>query len=344
MVTSALAPSTYQSYKQKIQKFARFCTEQGKHLLDCNTEDVMRYVSWLAHEGKVAADSLQPYLSAINGLYRDLGLEQIATGDLLRRQIMGFQGMQVQFRAFNRVATPAQVMYNILCSAAFILQEAQLPSMVALRLSRACLSTVVAFLFFARPSANANILCADLVLTSAPQPGIQLLPRGTKGKSKVQPHKLAPLFVPAAVFTAPIGGLPPVDLYGLVVKYVQLRDSCFKGKAPVHMWAVPGDKNITRYTAKHQNSWLKTALNLTLNFPPPGYHWQGHSMRKGAASAASAAGVPLPKICHYGGWSVTSGAVSKHYIDPTCPPTPAGSFFFSWLAQGPPGPVAVPAS
>ena len=75
MVTSALAPSTYQSYKQKIQKFARFCTEQGKHLLDCNTEDVMRYVSWLAHEGKVAADSLQPYLSAINALYRDLGLE-----------------------------------------------------------------------------------------------------------------------------------------------------------------------------------------------------------------------------------------------------------------------------
>jgi hypothetical protein len=201
----------------------------------------------------------------------------------------------------------------------------------------------MAFLFFARPSASANTLNADLVITPAPQVGIQLLPRETKGKGRVQPHKLAPLFVPGAVFTNPVGGLPPVDLVALLVEYRQLRDRCFGGQAPVHMWAVPGE-DVPRYRSKHMNVWLKTALNLTLKFPPPGYTWTGHSMRKGAASAASAAGVPLPKICHYGGWSVTSGVVSRDYIDPTYPITPAGSFFFSWLAQGIPATVAVPAS
>jgi len=156
LLTSALSPTTYQSYKQKIQKFARFCVEQGKVLLDCSQLDVVRYVAWLAVEGRVAADSLQPYLSAINRLYQDLGLPAIATGPLVCSAVKGLQGLQTPLvpRALTRAAIPAQVIYDMLTSAAFSLHSVELEPLVALRTARACLATVIAFLFFARPGAK----------------------------------------------------------------------------------------------------------------------------------------------------------------------------------------------
>lgn len=345
LLTSALSPSTYQSYHQKLNKFARFCAEQGKLLLECSTHDVLRYVAWLAREGRVAADSIQPYLSAINRLYQDLGLPVIASGPLVTAAVKGLQGMQQPAvpRELERAPIPAQVVYDMLVTASHILDSVVIDGLAQLRLARACLATIVAFLFFARPGANANVLDADLVVVTEPHRGIQLLPRGTKGKGRVQAHKLTPLFVPSAVFTNPAHTLPPVDLAALLVKFKQLRNSAFGGQAPVHMWSVPGEQ-VSVYGSTHQTTWLQTALTLTLHSPPSGHTWTGHSMRKGAASAASAVGVPHPKICYYGGWAVASNVMAKHYIDPTCPVTPAASFFFSWLAQGPPAPVAVAAS
>lgn len=344
LLTSALAPSTYDSYGQKLQKFARFCHTQGKDLLACSQLDIVRYVAWLAREGRVAADSMQPYLSAINRLYQDLGLPPVALGQLVTSAVRGLQGLQspVVPRALTRSPIPAQVIYDMLTSAQFALDSVQLEPLVKLRLARACLATVMAFLFFARPGANASMLNANLVVTPEPLVGIQLLPVGTKGKGRVQPHKLSPLFVPATVFTQAQGGVAPLDLVGLVAKFKQLRDGSFGGQAPVHMWALPGEQ-CTDFGVKQQNAWLQTALTLVLTFPPSGHTWTGHSMRKGAASAASAVGVPLPKICHYGGWSVTSSVVVKDYVDPTYPVTPAACFFFSWLAQGTHATVAVPA-
>lgn len=343
-LTAALSPGTYQSYGQKLKKFARFCEQHGKSLTACTTHDILRYVAWLAHEGQVSADSMQPYLSAINKLYQDLGLPAIASGHLVSNTVKGFLGMQKRLvpRALTRSPISAQVIYDMLAPAAFALHSPNLPLLVKLRAARACLATVLAFVFFARPGAHANLLDADLVITSQPQAGIQLLPRGTKGKGRVPAHRLAPLFVPAEVFTAPRCGLAPVDLVALLAEFKQLRDSSFGDKTPVHMWALPGEDSVS-FSSQHQTAWLQHALWLASHSPPPGYTWTGHSMRKGAASAASAVGVPLPKICHYGGWSVTSYVVVRDYIDPTYPVTPAALFFFSWLTQGTCATVAVPA-
>ena len=300
---------------KKSENLPGFRSEQGKLLLDCSQLDVVRFVAWLR-----------------------------ASGQLVCSAVKGLQGLQAPLvpRDLTRAAIPAQVIYDMLISADFSLRSVELEPLVALRTARACLATVIAFLFFARPGANARTLNADLVVTSTPQVGIQLLPRGRKGQGRLQPHKLAPLFVPADKLK-PLGGLPHVDLPALLVKFKQLRDNSFGGRTPVHLWALPGEQ-ARHFGPRSQNAWLKTALALTVNSPPPGHTWTGHSMRKGAASAASAAGVPLPKICHYGGWSVTSDVVSRDYIDPTYPVTPAGSFFFSWLAPGNFSLVAGPAS
>eukprot|EP00873_Tetraselmis_striata_P038096 jgi/Tetstr1/458360/TSEL_044799.t1 len=46
---------------------------------------VARYIAWRGFRGTVKAASLQPYLSAINGFYRDHGAEPVAQSDLISK-------------------------------------------------------------------------------------------------------------------------------------------------------------------------------------------------------------------------------------------------------------------
>lgn len=331
LISSSLAPNTYRSYDQKLQKFAMFCNKQGKQILDCELSDVLRYVAWLAEEGRVAADSIQPYLSAINKLYLDLGLPAIASGRWVKNAVRGmhFQQRLAVPHGLYRTAIPAVVIYDILTHLPVVL-SADCSLLDRLKRARACLVTVMAFLFCARPGAMAQLLDSHLVVTPGPSSAILLTPWKTKGQAHVQPHLVEPVAIPAAAFTAPSVQLNPVDIAALVQQYKVLRNFSLQGQVPEHMWALPGE-GTHKYSAKHVDAWLEQALQLTDHQPPAGYNWTGHSMRKGAASAAAAAGVPLSKIRYLGGWSAQSITVEKTYIDPTCPASPAGTFFFSWL-------------
>lgn len=343
LISSALEPNTYASYGQKIQKFTRFCDEHGLNLLNCQTTDVLRYVAWLGAEGRIAADSVQPYLSAINRLYQDLGLPAIASGPLVVQVVKGLHGMQkpVVTVPLVRSPIPAQVIYDIFASAVHALYSDHCTEPGLLRMARACLATGTAFLFFARPGSFAKLLDADLVITPGPSVCIQLLPRGVKGRARVQPHRLLPLSIPAVAFTNPTCGLAPLDIAGMLARFKQLRNDAFGGQPPQYMWALPGEPCV--FGSRQQTAWLEAACLLTCHFPPVGFKWTGHSMRKGAASAASAAGVPFPKICHFGGWAHASKVLVERYIDPTYPASAAGSFFFGWLSQGTYASVAVAA-
>jgi hypothetical protein len=42
-----------------------------------------RYVAWLGKLGTVKTSSLQPYMSAIDGFFKDHGLEAVALGALV---------------------------------------------------------------------------------------------------------------------------------------------------------------------------------------------------------------------------------------------------------------------
>eukprot|EP00873_Tetraselmis_striata_P013253 jgi/Tetstr1/433517/TSEL_022786.t1 len=54
-------------------------------------------------------------------------------------------------------------------------------------------------------------------------------------------------------------------------------------------------------------------------------------LRKGAASAANAIGVPLSHIRYQGGWATNSDVVLD-YIDPNVLPSPGAWFFFGHIA------------
>ncbi len=51
--------------------FLKFCELYSIVPLDVSPVDVSRYISWLGERGKVAATSMQPYLSAINMFLQD---------------------------------------------------------------------------------------------------------------------------------------------------------------------------------------------------------------------------------------------------------------------------------
>eukprot|EP00873_Tetraselmis_striata_P038229 jgi/Tetstr1/458493/TSEL_044899.t1 len=48
---------------------------------------VVRYIAWQGLRGTAKAGSLQPYVSEINGFYRDYGAEPVAQGDLISKLV-----------------------------------------------------------------------------------------------------------------------------------------------------------------------------------------------------------------------------------------------------------------
>ena len=64
--------------------------------------------------------------------------------------------------------------------------------------------------------------------------------------------------------------------------------------------------------------------------PPAGRKYTLHCVRAGAASAANALDISLPKIRRFGGWSLKSD-VPLDYIDPSCPYSAEAQRFFGWI-------------
>eukprot|EP00873_Tetraselmis_striata_P015897 jgi/Tetstr1/436161/TSEL_025007.t1 len=79
------AKTTATTYGTAIRPFLQFFAEQGVPPLGGTAATVARYIAWQGLRGTVKAASLQPYLSAINGLYCDHGAEPVAQGDLISK-------------------------------------------------------------------------------------------------------------------------------------------------------------------------------------------------------------------------------------------------------------------
>jgi hypothetical protein len=106
----ALAPTTAGSYGGHVARFVRFCAAQPDRPppLPATTDTVLR---WLAGDvcvgNRVQAESLQPYLSAINRVHRDMGLEEPAVGHLIQSYKSGLAHTQTsRGRQAERVYLP----------------------------------------------------------------------------------------------------------------------------------------------------------------------------------------------------------------------------------------------
>jgi hypothetical protein len=97
-------------------------------------------------------------------------------------------------------------------------------------------------------------------------------------------------------------------------------------------WSLsPVEASAEWKAASTLSTWLALALRAINTSAPACFKWSSQSLRKGAASAASCIGAPLPVIKYIGN-SVTEGK----YIDPTMTPSPTARRFFGWLAPSAP--------
>jgi hypothetical protein len=83
LLTGSLASTTYNNYGTGMRRFTIFCNGEGVTPLEATAADMLRITSWLALSGTIAANSLQPYFSAINKFFHDHMKEQVALGPLL---------------------------------------------------------------------------------------------------------------------------------------------------------------------------------------------------------------------------------------------------------------------
>eukprot|EP00873_Tetraselmis_striata_P012256 jgi/Tetstr1/432520/TSEL_021893.t1 len=92
----AVPETTARTYGSAIRPFLQFCAEQSVPHLGGTAATVARYIAWQGLRGTVKTASLQPYLSAINGFYRDHGAEPVAQGDLISKVRKGLAASQVE--------------------------------------------------------------------------------------------------------------------------------------------------------------------------------------------------------------------------------------------------------
>eukprot|EP00873_Tetraselmis_striata_P045582 jgi/Tetstr1/465846/TSEL_010466.t1 len=86
--------TTASTYGSAIRPFLQFCADLGVPPLGGTAATVARYIAWQGLRETVKAASLQPYLSAINGFYRDHGAEPVVQGDLISKVRKGLAASQ----------------------------------------------------------------------------------------------------------------------------------------------------------------------------------------------------------------------------------------------------------
>ena len=320
-IAHALTSSTAQSYGTHLARFIEFCEAQpdSPSPLPATTGTVLR---WLAGDvcvaGRVQAGSLQPYLSAINRIHRDLDMEEPALGHLISSFKRGLGHLQADTgRQSERVYLPASIVQDTLDWALTLeLGDATLHVLSAFR---AAVAVVLTYILFARGDTGSHLLakelrrgpCGELLITLSHE----------KGKRS---HARARLL------TIPSGSIRGLDQ--LLTKWETFRGVVQPDDS---YYVLPSEtqhagRGVRAFASSQIDTWLTFILGHLGVAPPEGETWSGHSLRKGAASASSAIGVSINRICYMGGWSI-HGKTYTDYIDPTCPACRASYRFFGWL-------------
>lgn len=287
LMSSVLKGKSVAAYASHITLFYIFCAEEGIRIEDATPERIARYIGWVALRGCHKAKTFGPYLSAINAFFRDHLLEPVALGPFVERAMRGWRIRQVQLESpALRVPLPADVALLILQLAAAT-QDAYV--------LRATTCVALNFLLCHRGGTSTGCLRGDLVVDGR---HITLFRRVVK--RGMPDDKVAVLQISVAAH--------PV-LAAVLRRYVRLQAAICP--EATHFWQMPGDDPAS-WTADTVSDWVAEACEAVGEQPPPGFVWTSHSLRSGGASAASAAGAPMPAIRWLGGWAVGSNVVHDY--------------------------------
>jgi hypothetical protein len=195
---------------------------------------------------------------------------------------------------------------------------------------RACLAVCVNYTFFCRAETGARCQTGEIIVDK-PSQQIWLLVRKSKGDRRRDASDKPVIAIPIAA--------NPV-LADLLDYYTEHRaafcKTFYKRPPPLAFWRFsPAEPSADWGAASTISAWLSLALLAVTTSARAEFKWTSHSLRKGAASAASCIGAPLPVIKYMDGWAKNSSVTEGKYIDPTMTPTFATWQFFGWLTPPP---------
>lgn len=335
------APTTVQSYNVKWSQFEAFCAREGLRALPATTATCAAYVAYLYTAGRVQPESVQPYLSAINAVHRDLFPHLDAgpaAGSIIHAVLRGWQQARAALplgspgarQPSRRVPLPASAARAALTAgvADAARRAAGDAELLPLAVLRGLVYLVLGFALLGRASTMASIKVDDVSLDAehitivlVKEKGKNHLPGGRRLQlSRAALPQLARLLEhwlarrAAAWVRAHADDQPPPRQHQL-------------------LFALPADRraDILAAASASCTAWLATACRHLGAEPPPGTCWSSHSLRSGGASAARKAGAPLEAVRHLGGWAATSNVV-QHYIDPLYADDPGCGMYFNYLA------------
>jgi hypothetical protein len=148
-------------------QFFVLCTQDNIAPLHATPATMVRYTTWLALLGTVAASSLLPSFSAVNKFFRVNQRQPIAVGELLADARRGLEILQHRLiPTASRLPHPAPVALDILEAAAtlrdtFTWTPTALPQ---LQRFRACLEICVNYIFLYRAETGARCQTGDLIV------------------------------------------------------------------------------------------------------------------------------------------------------------------------------------
>jgi hypothetical protein len=183
--TAAWEKSTSDTYNSAIKLYFQFCEEQGLPPLATTAATMARYIAWIGERGTIKATSLQPYLSTMNGFFKDHGAVLVAQGDFIAKVRRGLAASQVSLHlSRTRLYLPARILVSSLRLAKDLRMKltntwTQAQSDLILLL-RACMATVLMSTFFCRGGVGVECRSRDMLCT--PTGGI-LLYHGTRKRS-----------------------------------------------------------------------------------------------------------------------------------------------------------------
>jgi hypothetical protein len=114
-----------------------------------------RYIAWIGERGTIKATSLQPYLLAVNGFFKDHGAELVAHSDVVTKVRRGLAASQVSlYPSPTLMYLPVRILVASLRFAKDLRTQVTdtwtLAQSYLILLFRACLATVLMSTFFCR--------------------------------------------------------------------------------------------------------------------------------------------------------------------------------------------------
>ena len=316
LLDRGLADTTQGQYSRLFADFADYCAAEGLSYLPASQSTVFCYIGYVAEKGTWAADSMQPIFSAINDAHRALGLDPPALRDhFLQRARAGMSRAQAELQTRDtRIPLPAE-------AALAVLDEGEHASS-ALHVLREDACIALTSLFGGRQDTSVHLRSQDVRIT-ADFIWLRLSEKGKKGQAVRRVLRLPLRQRPVA---GHLSAVPRVA--ALLDRYFTCRDALTAhGTPPDFAFQLPGE---ARPTTRSMETWLANALTRLGISAPPGFAYQGHSLRSMGASSMAAIGVERHLYTWICGWARGSEVVEKLYIDPTVLPDAACYAFYGW--------------